>query len=84
MPKGLFDRLTLFGRQGHDATTSPGAVRPLARRQTPDHLDMIDPLGLRDESVVTLNELLDLTVGRHPLSLSKPTLHGSELSGIGS
>jgi hypothetical protein len=29
---------------------------------------MIDPLGLRDESVVALDELLDLTVGRHPLS----------------
>jgi hypothetical protein len=69
MPKGLFDSLTLFGWQWHDATTPPGAVRRLAGRQTPDHLDMIDPLGLRDESVVTLNELLDLTVGRHPTLL---------------
>ena len=85
MLKGLFDRLTLFGWQWHDATTPPGAVRWLARRQTPDHLDMIDPIGLRDEAVVTLNELLDLTVGRHSLSLSRPKLHGLlSHTGVGS
>jgi hypothetical protein len=74
MPKRLFDCLTLFGRARYDATTPTGAVRCTARRYAPKSLDMSDPGGFRDETVVMLNELLYLAVGRHPSPSSSSTL----------
>jgi hypothetical protein len=65
MAKGLFDGLTLFWRARDDATTTTSAVRLAASGQTSEHLDMSDPRGLRNEAMLTLNELLYLAVGRH-------------------
>ncbi len=65
MPKRFFDCFTLLGRTRYGATAPTGAVRRPARRQSPKNLHMSDPSGLRDEAVVTLNELLYLAVGRH-------------------
>jgi hypothetical protein len=65
MPKGLFDRLTLFGRARLDVTIPTGPVRPPQRRYAVNLLDMKDPPRFGDEAVVTLHELLNLRVRRH-------------------
>jgi hypothetical protein len=65
MSERLLDGLTLLGRAGCDAPTQAGPVRCTARRYAAKGLDMRDPTGFRDETVVTLNKLLYLTVSGH-------------------
>src|SRR5438094_2139686 len=68
MPKRLFDRLTLVGRARLDVTIATGALRPTHGRYAVNLLDVSDPSRLRDETVVTLHELLNLGGGGHVMS----------------
>jgi hypothetical protein len=65
MPQRFFDGLTLFRRTRFHTTTATSSVRRPARWQTSKSLDVSDPAIFRHEAVVTLNELLDLDIGRH-------------------